>query len=134
MESITIKHPTEHSFLQQYGLEKGIKKFGQKGKDAALKELEQMHNRECFVPVSVSELNNTERKKAQMALAFLTEKRSGNMKGRMVYNSKPTREWLNKQDSASPTVTLESIILTGVIDTHEEGIHTGNDSRISGKI
>jgi hypothetical protein len=39
----------------------------------------------------------------------------------MVYNGKPTREWLSREDSASPTAALESIMLTAVIDApHEE--------------
>ena len=38
----------------------------------------------------------------------------------MVYNGKPTREWLSKEDSTSPTVSLESIFLTAVIDAKEE--------------
>ena len=38
----------------------------------------------------------------------------------MVYNGKPTREWLSREDSSSPTAALQSIILTGVIDAHEE--------------
>ena len=50
---------------------------------------------------------------------FLTEKRDGTIKGRMVYNGKPTREWLNQEDLASPTVSLESIFLTAVIDAKE---------------
>ena len=54
------------------------------------------------------------------ALMFLTEKRDKTVKGRMVYNGKPTREWLDKEDSASPTVALESIMLTAVIDAKEE--------------
>jgi hypothetical protein len=51
---------------------------------------------------------------------FLGEKRCGTVKGRMVYNGKPTREWLSREDSASPTAALESIMLTAVIDAHEE--------------
>ena len=38
----------------------------------------------------------------------------------MVYNEKPTQEWLPREDSSSPTAALESIILTGVIDAHEK--------------
>ena len=38
----------------------------------------------------------------------------------MVYTGKPTREWLSREDSSSPTASLDSIILTGVIGTHEE--------------
>jgi hypothetical protein len=51
---------------------------------------------------------------------FLGEKRCGTVKGRMAYNGKPTREWLSREDSASPTAALESIMLTAVIDAHEE--------------
>ena len=51
---------------------------------------------------------------------FLGEKRDGTIKGRMVYNGKPTREWLSREDSASPTAALESIMLTAVIDATEE--------------
>ena len=51
---------------------------------------------------------------------FLTEKRDGTIKGRMVYNGKPTREYFSKEEATSPTVSLESILITGVIDAHEE--------------
>ena len=50
---------------------------------------------------------------------FLTEKRDKSIKGRMVYNGKPTREWLDKDDAASPTAMLESILLTATIDAFE---------------
>jgi Reverse transcriptase (RNA-dependent DNA polymerase) len=53
------------------------------------------------------------------ALMLLTEKKSGVVKGRMVYNGKPTREWLSREDATSPTVSLESIFLTTVIDAKE---------------
>jgi hypothetical protein len=53
------------------------------------------------------------------ALMLLTEKRDGTIKGRMVYNGKPTREWLSREDSTSPTVSLESLIITAVIDAYE---------------
>ena len=50
---------------------------------------------------------------------FLTEKRDKSIKGRMVFNGKPAREWLTREDSASPTAALESIMLTAVIDANE---------------
>jgi hypothetical protein len=56
-----------------------------------------------------------ERRKAQQASVFLGEKRDGTVKGRMVYNGKPTREWLSREDSASATAALESIMLTSRI-------------------
>jgi hypothetical protein len=50
---------------------------------------------------------------------FLGENQDGTIKGRMVYNGKPTREWLSSEDSASPTAALKSIMLMAVIDAHE---------------
>ena len=37
----------------------------------------------------------------------------------MVYNGKPTREWLTREDSASLMAALESIMLTAVIAAHK---------------
>ena len=105
---------------QQYILQKGLKVFGDKGKAASTKEVDQLINRGCFEPVSVKEMTPAERKRAMEALMFLTEKRDGRIKGRLVYNGKPTREWLNREDSASPTASLESIMLLAAIDAEEE--------------
>ena len=107
------------SFAQQFLLHKGLKVFGEHGHEAATKEMDQLHRRNCFTPISVKDMTSTERRKAMGALMFLTEKRDKSVKGRMVYNGKPTREWLTREDSASPTAALESIMLTAVIDTHE---------------
>jgi hypothetical protein len=38
----------------------------------------------------------------------------------MVYNGKPTSEWLSQEDAASPAAALESIMITGVIEVQEE--------------
>jgi hypothetical protein len=64
-------------------------------------------------------MNAKEKKRAQAALMLLMEKRDGSVKGRCVYNGKPTREWLSKDDAASPTVATESLI-TATIDAKEE--------------
>ena len=112
-----------YAFAQQYILHKGLKKFGQKGREAAGSEMDQLYARNCFVPISINELKISERLKAQEALMLLTQKRSGEVKGRMVYNGKPTRAWISREDSASPTVAQESIMLTTVIDVKRKGCH-----------
>ena len=60
-----------------------------------------------------------EKKKAVDSLLFLCEKRDGTIKGRMVYNGKPTRKWLTREETASPTVALESTFLTAIVDAKE---------------
>jgi hypothetical protein len=82
--------------------------------------MDQLHQRSRFTPKSIAEMTQIEQRKAQQALLFLGEKRDGTAKGRMVYNGKPTKEWLLREDSASPRTALESIMLTAVIDAHEE--------------
>jgi len=96
-----------------------LKKFGEKGSEAASKELDQLHQRNCFTPIDVQDLSPSEKQKAMNSLMFLIEKRDGTVKGRMVYNGKPTQEWLSKEDAASLTASLESIMLTAVIDAKE---------------
>ena len=107
------------SFAQQYILQKGLKIFGKRGHDAAIKEMDQLHRQHCFTPCSIKEMTPEEHRKAMEALLLLTEKRNKTVKGRMVYNGKPSREWIGKEDSASPTAALESILITAVIDAKE---------------
>lgn len=107
------------SFAQQYILKKGLHKFGNRGAAAATAEMDQLHRRNCFTPISIASMTPLERKRAMEALMFLTEKRDGSIKGRMVYNGKGTREWLTREDSASPTAAHESIMITANINAKE---------------
>ena len=68
----------------------------------------------------MKDLTPSEKNKAQVGLMFLTEKRDKSIKGRLVYNGKPTREYLDREDTASPTAALESIMLTAIVDAKEE--------------
>ena len=127
------EQPTLHGIefvqqhAQQYVFEKGLKIFGEKGEEAAKTELDQLHRRLCFAPISVAELTKDEKRKAQYAIMLLTEKRSGEIKGRAVYNGKSTRNWLTKEDTTSPTTTQEGLMITTVIDATEERDQMSND-------
>ena len=100
-------------------LPKGLKLFGPKGKMAAIDKLTQLCKRNCFTPIAIKEMTRAKRDKAQEALMFLCEKKDGSIKGHMVYNGKPTREWLTREDVASPTAATESVFLTAAIDALE---------------
>jgi hypothetical protein len=90
-----------------------------RGKQAAIEELDQLHKRICFNPVDVSSMTRSGKNLAMQSLLFLTEKRDGRIKGRLVYNGKPTRDWLSKEEAASPTASLEGILLTSIVDVKE---------------
>ena len=58
------------SFGQQHMLQKGLKLFKDKGCDAMIEELDQLHRRMCFTPVDVNDLTRNEKKKAMEANAY----------------------------------------------------------------
>ena len=117
-ESIVLAR-TMVCMVQTYSLKAGIKKTGDKGVDAAGKEMSQLHERNCFKPVDVSSLTDEEKKRALESLIFLTEKRDGRIKARACANGSKQRKWMSKEDSTSPTVSLPAVLATAVIDAHE---------------
>ena len=48
---------SEFCFVQQCLCHKGTKIFGERGKNAAMKELKQLHARKCFSPIAVEALS-----------------------------------------------------------------------------
>ena len=83
-------------FLQRYFMHKGFKKFGQEGRDVLTKEMEQFNRRNCFGPVYIRELTPQEKGSDKEAINILDQKSTTKkLKGRMLFNVKPTREWLS---------------------------------------
>ena len=61
----------------------------------------------------------SEKAKAQNGIMLVTKKRDKSVKGRLVYDGSKTRDWVSREKAASPTVSLESLFLTSVIDARE---------------
>lgn len=106
----------KHCFSQMYIMQKGVKVFGARGVSAAKEELKQLHDRTCWRALAVKELTRQERERAMECLMFLTEKKTNDIKGRLAYNGKPTRDWITREDKSSPMAHTESILLTAGID------------------
>ena len=102
-----------------YSLNKGILKYGYRGKKAVDKELSQLHNRQVFKPVRLSELTQKEKQRAMNSLIFLTEKRDGTIKARACANGSTQRSYIEKHEAASPTVSTEALLTTAVIDAKQ---------------
>jgi hypothetical protein len=65
---ITNKVEVNEQFAQTFSLNRGIKVFGDKGKDAAFKEVKQLHDRVVvFKPIRLINMNPEERKRAMEA-------------------------------------------------------------------
>jgi len=103
-----------------YSLKRGLQKFGERGKASTLKEMKQLVDRECFYPIKRSTMTSTERKRALESLIFLTEKRDGTIKSRHCANGSTQRDYMDREDVSSPTVSTEATMLTSVIEAEEE--------------
>ena len=51
---------------------------------------------------------------------FLTQKRCGRIKARGCADGRKQRESTNKEDAAAPTVAIESVMISAVVDAKEE--------------
>ena len=50
---------------------------------------------------------------------FVKKKRLGEVKARKVAGGNKQRDFIDKEDASSPTVTQDSVVLTCMIDTKE---------------
>lgn len=111
---------SQYAFVISYSLKKGLKHFGERGYNATLGEVKQLHDRVVFRPVHISDLTPIEKKRALESLIFLVEKKDGRVKARYCANGSTQRSYIAKEDAASPTAASESHLLTAVIDAKEE--------------
>ena len=108
------------NFSQQHSLKRGMKLFGNRGAEAVLAELEQMHLMQTFEPQLYESLTPKQRHQALESLMMLTEKKYGDIKGRMVADRRKKINYISKEEEISPTVATESVLLKFVIDAHEK--------------
>ena len=83
-----------------------------------------MKGKPAVGPINPDDLSDDDKKKALEAVNLIAEKRNGDLKGRTCANGKKQRKFVKEGEIlSSPTVSLESILLTLVIDAYE-GRHT----------
>ena len=71
------------------------------------------------MPCSRNDMSYKERKKALRYLMFLKEKRDGTIKARGCADGKPQRIYSSKEDTSSPTVSIEAMMMSCAIDAKE---------------
>ena len=107
--------------LAQMSLKQGIKHLGkEKAETNIMKEYKMLHDLNSFIPRDAKSLTREERVKALSTVVFMKEKRDGIIKTRSCVIGSPQREYIKKEDAASPTVATDSVFITGAINAHEE--------------
>ena len=97
--------------LARVSLNKGLKMFGEAGNTAAYKEMEQLHKREAFKPLLLSEMTKQERERAMESHTVLKEKSDGTIKGRTVADGRSQRAHIPKGAASSPTPHNDSLTM-----------------------
>ena len=114
------RHPVlVETVLTQYGMKKGLLKYGEAGVAAVLSELKQLHDRGVLKPTDGTTLSPEERKASLPYLMFVKQKRCGKIKARGCADGRKQRDYTNKEDASSPTVAIESIMILCAIDAKE---------------
>jgi hypothetical protein len=110
----------ENIVMTQNSVKKGLKVFGDAGVKAVLNELQQLYDRKVLKPKGLDELTGKQRRDSLHYLMFLKQKRCGKIKGRGCADGRKQREYLTKEDTSPPTVSIESVLLSCTIDAKED--------------
>ena len=108
------------AILTQLSLNRGLKRWKEKGHKAAFGEMKQLHMRDTFRPKHKKKLTKKQKAEILESHMFLKEKRCGDIKGRTVAGGNKQRDFISKEDASSPTVSTEAVMLTCVVDAEED--------------
>ena len=114
-----VPEQAEECFATTYTFKQAINKFGDKGKESALKEMRQLHERKSAERVLLKDLTNQERIRALKMVDFVLRKKCGTLKSRACIDGRPQKNYVSKEDISSPTPVPDSVFLTGVIEAKE---------------
>ena len=113
-----FKQLVDFMFVQM-SASKGLKMFGERAVAALFREYKQFHDMDVFDRVKIDDMSPDRKNKALNAINLIKEKRNGDIKGRTCANGKQQIRYIQKNETSSPTVALESLFMTLCIDAHE---------------
>jgi len=109
-----------HFIMTQMSMKAGVKKFGHLAVEALYKEFLQLHNKTVFEGQRADDLSKETKKAALRAINLIKEKRDGRIKGRTVADGSVQRELFTKDETTSPTVSTDALLMSLIIDGFEK--------------
>ena len=73
--------------------------------------MKQLHERGCIEPIDPFTITKEEKKRAMESFIFMVEKKDGTIKSRTVANGSQQRSYTDKDATASPTTSIEAILI-----------------------
>ena len=108
-----------HEKHDQVSVEEGIRRYGQAAIQAVLSEYAQLDDKKIFKPRYAHTLTVSQRKGALNLITMVKQKLCGKIKGRACADGRKQRSYVPREDATSPTLQLESLLLSLLIDAHE---------------
>jgi hypothetical protein len=106
--------------MTQMTAKAGTKKNGQAAIDTLCKDFLQLHDLDVFEGQHATALTKDERRAASPSINLVKEKRCGTIKGHTVADGRKER-WLHaKEETASPAVSTDALMLSAMMDACKE--------------
>ena len=102
--------------FNQMSAKAGVKKLGNVAVNAILDECRQLDKKDALHPMKFSDLTNQQVQRALRSITMVKEKRCGKVKGRTVADGRSQKEYIEKDESASPAVSTEGLFISFLID------------------
>ena len=104
----------------QYGFQKGMKVFKEKGYTATVKELDKNFiGKNVIDMLPARSITYAMMKMSLTYLMFLKRKRCGKIKARGCADGRSQREYITKLESSSPCVKTHALFLSCIVDAFE---------------
>jgi len=100
-------------------VKQGIKMYGKEVVQSVLKEYSLIDEKTVFKAVNPRLLTTQQKVDALNLITFMKLKRSGKLKTRACADGRKQRKYISKEEVSSPTVQLESLLLSLLIDASE---------------
>ena len=104
----------------QMTVKKGTATYGKRAVDAIFKEFAQLDDLKVFGLLKPSKLTRAQKRMALRVIVLVKEKRCGKIKGCTVADGRPQRKIFTKDETTSPTVSLEGLLMSLMVDAKEE--------------
>ena len=111
---------SKSSKYARLSVRQGIQRFGESAINAVLSEFGQLNDRNIFDPKYANELTPKQHRDALNLITLVKEKRCRKIKGRACADVRKRRRYIRKEDLAPPTIQLESLLLSLIIDAFEK--------------
>ncbi len=106
--------------MAQLSMKAAIKNWGDEAKFAISKEMKQLYWHNLYKPRHWHALTKKQNEQVLESHIFVEEKRDGTIKAQKGIGGNKQRNYITKEEVSSPTVTAEAIMLTCIIDAHED--------------